>query len=117
MWNIRLMRLETRILSTWTTFTIWNAGKQGRKFFRSLRMENREKVVSFCDVDKKKIGKTYVPYPKLVDGQVVKIPIIHFSQAKPPIVICVKMDFSNGDFENNLSSLNLNEGKDYILFS
>lgn len=111
------MRLETHILSTWTAFSIWNAGKQGRKFFRSLKLENRKKVVSFCDVDKKKIGKHYVPYPKLVDGHLVKIPIVHFSQAKPPLVVCVKLGLSNGNFENNLSSLNLEEGKDYILFS
>lgn len=116
-WDIRLSRLESKILPKWETFTIWNAGKQGRQFFRSLQPENRKKVVGFCDVDENKIGKYYVPYSKLVGDEAMKIPIFRFSEAKPPIVICFKLDLSNGEFEKNLNSLNLEEGVDYILFS
>lgn len=43
-WNIRLERLQNNVLSKWPSFTIWNAGKQGRKFFRSLSDENQKKV-------------------------------------------------------------------------
>ena len=32
-------------------FTIWNAGKQGRKFYRDLPDYLKDKVLSFCDVD------------------------------------------------------------------
>ncbi len=60
--------------------------------------------------------------------------MIHFTQAIPPIIICVKLvsvialkfkneyhiDFqglTNNDFETNLASMNLSEGIDYWLFS
>uniref|UniRef100_A0A8C6YD05 Uncharacterized protein n=1 Tax=Naja naja TaxID=35670 RepID=A0A8C6YD05_NAJNA len=43
-WTHRVLFLEERILSNWTSFTIWNAGKQGRKLFRSLSPANQNKV-------------------------------------------------------------------------
>lgn len=112
-----MSRLESKILPHWEKFSIWNAGKQGKKLFRSLKPENRKKVTGFCDVDVNKIGKQYEPYPQPVGEEVTKIPIVHFSQVKPPLVICVKLDLSEGEFEKNLNSLNFVEGVDYILFS
>ncbi|KAJ9596448.1 hypothetical protein L9F63_012532 [Diploptera punctata] len=112
-WSVRVEHLEKHVLSKWKHFTIWNAGKQGRKLYRCLQSEHRDKVEAFCDVDVNKVGKTYVP-PN--DPHRV-IPIIHFTQAKPPLLICVKLDLTGGNFENNLQSLNLQEGSDYILFS
>ncbi|GIY10276.1 UDP-GlcNAc:betaGal beta-1,3-N-acetylglucosaminyltransferase-like protein 1 [Caerostris extrusa] len=56
-WQIRLEELEDQVLKNWTRFTIWNAGKQGRKFYRSLAPQNKLKVQAFCDVDNKKISK------------------------------------------------------------
>ncbi|XP_035211954.1 UDP-GlcNAc:betaGal beta-1,3-N-acetylglucosaminyltransferase-like protein 1 isoform X2 [Stegodyphus dumicola] len=93
-WNVRLKELEKNVLVNWATFTIWNAGKQGRKFYRSLSPENKEKTI---------------PKPR--------IPIIHFSKAKPPFILCVKLDMTGGKFEENLASLCLIEGKDYFHFS
>lgn len=85
-WNLRIERLQIQILSNWKSFTIWNAGKLGRKLFRSLNTENQNKVFCFCDVDEKKISKHfYQPFP--IQN---KIPIIHFREAKPPFIICVK---------------------------
>lgn len=43
-WNIRLEELQKNVLCHWSQFTIWNAGKQGRKFYRCLSDENKLKV-------------------------------------------------------------------------
>jgi len=117
-WDIRMRFLEVEVLHAWSEFTIWNAGKQGRRFYRSLRGEDRRKVKAFCDVDEKKIAKGEYRCELLKDGKdVPTVPIIHFRDASPPFVICVKINLTKGEFEQNLASLNLKEGKDYILFS
>ncbi|EEB11236.1 glycosyltransferase, putative [Pediculus humanus corporis] len=116
-WKIRLEHLENQVLSKWINFTIWNAGKQGRKFYRSLSPSNRKKVTQFCDVDSKKTGKYYETHvnSNLLENR--KIPIVHFSKVEPPIITCVKLDLTNGEFESNLKSLNMIEGKDFFIFS
>ena len=116
-WNIRLKELEKNVLSQWTTFTIWNAGKQGRKFYRDIGKENRKKVKCFCDVDVKKIRKQFYTYELEKSSTKTKVPIIHFSCAEKPFIICVKLDMTDGVFEANLESLSLAEGKDYVIFS
>ncbi|XP_078691225.1 queuosine-tRNA galactosyltransferase-like isoform X2 [Branchiostoma floridae x Branchiostoma belcheri] len=93
-WTIQLSALQDRVLVNWSRFTIWNAGKQGRRFYRDLSKENKAKEL---------------PKPR--------VPIIHFKEASPPFVICVKLDLTGGQFEKNLASLNLREGVDYFLFS
>ncbi|MCL4135791.1 UNVERIFIED_CONTAM: hypothetical protein GTU68_048413 [Idotea baltica] len=115
-WQLRVRELEERVLSHLSHFTIWNAGKQGRKLFRSIREDFRSRVSGFCDVDRKKIGSVYtfeqsdrVPKPT--------VPILHFRDAEAPFIICVKMDLTGGVFEKNLESLNLTEGKDYFHFN
>ncbi|CAG9790875.1 unnamed protein product [Diatraea saccharalis] len=116
-WNIQLEKLQINVLQHWKHFTVWNAGKSGRRFVRALNPENLKKVVAFCDVDKKKIGndiELYCPHKRKV---LIKLPVIHFLDAKCPLIICVKLDLTNGLFESNLKSLNLTEGKDYFLFS
>ncbi|XP_046586857.1 UDP-GlcNAc:betaGal beta-1,3-N-acetylglucosaminyltransferase-like protein 1 isoform X1 [Neodiprion lecontei] len=116
-WDLRVARLERLVLPLWDKLTIWNGGKQGRRLLRSLCPQFRDKVVAFCDVDKHKIGQNYVSYEPVRKKIGRPIPIIHFTKAKPPFIICVKMDMTNGEFERNLESLNLKEGKDYVLFS
>ncbi|XP_065645073.1 queuosine-tRNA galactosyltransferase-like [Hydra vulgaris] len=117
-WNLRLKQLEANVLSKWEYFTIWNAGKQGRKFFRTLSEENKHKVKALCDVDSKKINKGFYKCEVVgSDGKKMTIPIVHFKAAKPPFVICVKINLTNGEFEENLKSLNLIEGNDYFHFS
>jgi hypothetical protein len=71
------------VLSKWDSFTIWSVGRDGKKFFNSLSVENQNKVpgplcvvcgvlaeqyrqltatidgskvAAFCDIDPKKIG-------------------------------------------------------------
>ena len=45
-----------------------------------------------------------------------KVPIVHFSAAAPPFVLCVALDRTGGAFEANLASLELTEGRDYYHF-
>ncbi|XP_026326097.1 UDP-GlcNAc:betaGal beta-1,3-N-acetylglucosaminyltransferase-like protein 1 [Hyposmocoma kahamanoa] len=116
-WKIQLNRLEKHVLSNWEHFTIWNAGKAGRKLVRSLNPENLKKVQMFCDVDANKIGRVIEFYSPTKRKVIAKLPVIHFSDAKPPLLICVKLDLTNGEFEHNLKSLNLIEGTDYVIFS
>ncbi|XP_063627065.1 UDP-GlcNAc:betaGal beta-1,3-N-acetylglucosaminyltransferase-like protein 1 [Cydia splendana] len=116
-WQIQLDRLQKLVLPNWERFTIWNAGKAGRRLVRALNQEHLRKVVAFCDVDKKKIGTTVELYCPVKKTVLISLPVIHFSAAKPPLLICVKLDMTNGIFEQNLKSMNLNEGLDYILFN
>ncbi|XP_037808922.1 UDP-GlcNAc:betaGal beta-1,3-N-acetylglucosaminyltransferase-like protein 1 [Lucilia sericata] len=119
-WHIRLSHLLENVLRKppWSKgFSIWNAGKQGRKFFRDLPPEEKKKVKTFCDVDKNKIHKLYKYYDAVLRQITFSIPIVHFSVVEPPVVICMKLDLTNGDFEMNLQSLQFEEGKDYILFT
>ncbi|CAD0202197.1 unnamed protein product [Chrysodeixis includens] len=116
-WKIQLERLQNCVMPSWKEFTIWNAGKRGRKVVRALNQDNLNKVVAFCDVDKNKIGHNVELYCPIKRKVIIKLPVLHFAEAKPPFLICVKLDLTGGEFEKNLSSLNLIEGIDYVLFS
>lgn len=93
-WNIRLEHLIDNVLKHWPKFTIWNAGKQGRKFYRSLTPELQDRVLAMCDVDVKKIGKHYQPYypdDPIRSRNSRSIPILDYQTAAPPFVICIKL--------------------------
>ncbi|OXU27225.1 hypothetical protein TSAR_007051 [Trichomalopsis sarcophagae] len=115
--EIRVARLEKTILPNWPAFTIWNAGKQGRQLFRSLNQRFQKRVIALCDVDEKKIGRKYTPYDEFKRKAKDPIPIVHFTEAQPPFIICVKLDMTNGVFEDNLKSLYLKEDVNYVLFN
>lgn len=74
------------------------------------------KVIAFCDVSARKISKAVYIFEESSEKPKPRIPIIHFSSARAPIVICVKMDLMEGGFEDNLASLKLEEGVDYVHF-
>ncbi|XP_032817203.2 queuosine-tRNA galactosyltransferase isoform X5 [Petromyzon marinus] len=116
-WDLRVRFLEERVLAQWQRFTIWNAGKQGRKLYRSLGVHSRHKVEAFCDVDIKKIKKGFYTYEESQELKKPIIPIKHFSSATPPFIICVKMDLTSGLFEKNLESLHLTEGVHFYHFN
>ncbi|XP_023584924.1 UDP-GlcNAc:betaGal beta-1,3-N-acetylglucosaminyltransferase-like protein 1 [Trichechus manatus latirostris] len=116
-WTLRVRFLEERVLPYWATFTIWNAGKQGRRLYRSLEAANRQKVVAFCDVDERKIKKGFYCYEDSQERPKPRVPILHFRAAQPPFIICVKLDLTGGAFEDNLRSLHLQEGQDFFHFS
>ncbi|KAM9119526.1 queuosine-tRNA galactosyltransferase isoform 3-T5 [Pangshura tecta] len=116
-WNHRVRFLEDRALKHWRSFTIWNAGKQGRKLYRSLSPANQKKVAAFCDVDENKIAKGFYTYQESKERRKPQIPIQHFRDATPPFIICVKLDLTGGGFEENLATLDLKEGLDYYHFN
>lgn len=115
-WDLRVREFEERVLEDWPHFTIWSAGKQGRRLYRSLSQAARDKVECFCDVDVNKIGNHYT-FEYSDQRPKPKVPIVHFRNARPPFVLCVKMDLTGGQFEENLNSLELEEGKDYYHFN
>ena len=65
-----------------------------------------------CDINPLKIGSPYVHK----DWKDIRIPRIHFSKAKAPIVMCVALDRTNGEYEKNVKTLGLKEGTDYYHF-
>ncbi|XP_006043594.2 UDP-GlcNAc:betaGal beta-1,3-N-acetylglucosaminyltransferase-like protein 1 [Bubalus bubalis] len=116
-WDHRVRFLEEQALPHWATFTIWNAGRQGRRLYRSLTVGSQRKVAAFCDVDENKIRKGFYCYEGSQERPKPRIPVLHFRAAQPPFVICVKLDLTGGAFEDNLRSLNLQEGRDFLHFS
>uniref|UniRef100_A0A4X1TS74 Uncharacterized protein n=1 Tax=Sus scrofa TaxID=9823 RepID=A0A4X1TS74_PIG len=152
-WTLRVRFLEEQALPRWATFTIWNAGRQGRRLYRSLTAESRRKVgaspapcplprhylsprslprgtphpmagvlrppqvVAFCDVDENKIQKGFYCHEESQERPKPRVPVLHFRAARPPFVICVKLDLTGGAFEDNLRSLHLREGRDFLHFS
>lgn len=57
---------------------------------RSLSKEAQRKVVAFCDVDAKKVNSFYT-YEESPERPKPKVPIVHFTEAHPPLVICMKL--------------------------
>jgi len=106
----RLRPLERRVLSKWPQFRIWGAGRDGKDFFKALRDDYKKKVVGFCDIDPKKISRGFH------SGEWC-LPVIHWSDIKPPFIVCVAMGRTFGVLEKNLSSLGYEEGKHYWHFS
>jgi glycosyltransferase involved in cell wall biosynthesis len=116
-WKLRVKAIQEFVLCKWSQFTIWNAGKQGRRLFRSLAPENQAKVVAFCDVDSKKLSLGHYIHEESKNIPKPRVPIIHYKDAKPPLLLCIKWDLTGGEFERNLDSLGLKEGEDYYHFS
>ncbi|XP_075896097.1 queuosine-tRNA galactosyltransferase [Nelusetta ayraudi] len=116
-WRLRVNFLQERLLSQWESFTIWNAGKQGRKLYRCLSATNQKKVRAFCDVDQNKIQKGFYTYEESKERPKPRVPVVHYAAAAPPLVVCVKLDMTDGALEKNLDSLHLREGTDYVHFN
>ena len=53
-WEARVKAIVDHVISQWKQFTIWNAGKEGRRFYRSLSHDDQQKVMftvtGSCDV-------------------------------------------------------------------
>lgn len=115
--TVRMKHLLDNVICKWKSFVIWNAGRQGRKLYRALPRECRDKVSSFCDVDVKKIERGIYTYEESDEVPKPRVPIKHFRDVRPPFVICMKLDLTDGAFEANLALLDLVEGSDYVLFT
>jgi hypothetical protein len=109
---VRLRALERQVLGRWAHFTIWNAGRQGRRLYALLAPATQRKVTAFCDVAERKLAHGQYHRP----GMTRAVPIVHFRAAVPPLLLCVKMDLTGGDFEAGLASLGLRPGVDYVYF-
>ncbi|XP_017313051.1 UDP-GlcNAc:betaGal beta-1,3-N-acetylglucosaminyltransferase-like protein 1 isoform X1 [Ictalurus punctatus] len=116
-WKLRVDFLEERVLGQWDSFTVWNAGKQGRKLYRSLASTNQKKVKAFCDVDENKIKKGFYTYEDSKERPKPRIPVLHYRDSSPPFIVCVKLDMTGGVLEETLLSLGLKEGVDYYHFN
>ena len=116
-WDIRVEALEKNVLASWPRFSIWNAGKQGRKLYRSLSEQNQRKVIAFCDVDEKKIAQGFYTHQESEFRPKPQVPIVHYSQVEKPIIICIKLGLTHGQFEEYLETCDLVEGKDYYHFN
>ena len=44
-WDTRVKAIVDCVISQWKQFTIWNAGKEGRRFYRSLSHDDQQKVM------------------------------------------------------------------------
>mmetsp|Transcript_13972 Transcript_13972/g.37505 ORF Transcript_13972/g.37505 Transcript_13972/m.37505 type:complete len:378 (+) Transcript_13972:817-1950(+) len=90
--SVRVAAFERLVIVHWVTFSIWGAGRDGRQFYKALTNRSQSKVQAFLDIDTKKIARG------LLHGK----PVRHFLTARPPIVACVALDRTNGDFERNV---------------
>merc|ERR1712241_802296 len=50
-WALRVVELETSLLASVPKFSIWSAGRDGKRLYRSLSVETRAKMIAFLDVD------------------------------------------------------------------
>lgn len=77
-----------------------------------LRPEFKEKVKEFLDIDEKKIKNGYhnTSVKKTYN-------VRHFSEATPPIVICVALTRVETALKANINTLKLTEGVDYYHFT
>eukprot|EP01104_Vermistella_antarctica_P017573 TRINITY_DN623_c1_g1_i4.p1 TRINITY_DN623_c1_g1~~TRINITY_DN623_c1_g1_i4.p1 ORF type:complete len:423 (-),score=81.66 TRINITY_DN623_c1_g1_i4:1309-2577(-) len=90
-------------------FSIWGVGRDGKKIFNMLKMENRKLVNQFIDIDERKLArKTH--YDRATKRQ---IPIVHFSKMIAPFIVCVSCRSPTGDLARNIGTLDVKEGVDY----
>lgn len=104
--DVRVKAFEALVLTlpNWKNgFSIWNSGRDGKDAFTLLSDSAKALVRAWGDIDPKKIGKLQRDRP-----------IVHFSQLKAPIVCCVALDREGREFEANLASLSLKQGRDYV---
>lgn len=105
MLEIRVAAFEDLVLQRpqWASFSIWGAGRDGKKIFKLLSDASKDRVVCWGDINPRKIGSR-------LHGK----PVVHFSRLKPPIAACVALDRTDGDFETNLRLMNFSMGKDCV---
>ncbi|KAF1768338.1 hypothetical protein GCK72_000150 [Caenorhabditis remanei] len=116
-WNFRLKRLKEQYIAKWDKFTIWSAGKQGKRLFKCLDDDEKLKVREFCDIDESKIGRGI--HEEFDEKQRIvthKVPIVNIETAKPPLIVCVKLDLTHGDLERIIERKKWREHVDLVYF-
>ena len=102
--KVRVAAFEDIVLPRWEHFSIWGAGRDGKDCYKALSEKGRQKVREFIDIDPNKLGA------KRLYGK----DVVHFSTAVAPLVTCVALDRTNGEFEANLHLCGFRIGKDCI---
>lgn len=108
----RVRALERQVLDSIPAFSIWGAGKTGKRFYKMLSDAARGKVTMFGDVKATLLKEGFFRergYPA--------VPIVHFSQLAAPIVMCVKRGLSGGELEEHIAQRRLQEGVDLFYFA
>jgi hypothetical protein len=113
--NVPGVEASEKISREWSQFSIWGYGKDGKKFMSMLQPHTAARVISFIDIDTKKIDSANY-YCESIKRH---IPVIHFSEAKPPFVVCVASKRAGDALEQNIRSVDatLVEGVDFIHFN
>lgn len=104
--DVRVRAFEELVLAKegWREgFAIWNSGRDGKDVYKRLSEKGKSLVTMWGDVSPRKIGKVQ-------SGK----PVVHFTQLTPPIACCVVLDRDGREFEQNLASLNLRQGVEYV---
>jgi hypothetical protein len=70
---------------------------------------------TMCPTLRQQLG-TYNDHGPNRKDLVRQIPVRGIRDVTPPFISCVSLDRTDGDFESNLASLKLVEGRDYYLF-
>lgn len=103
---VRVQAFEQLVLTRplWRQgFSIWNSGRDGKEVYKMLSEKARNLLRNWGDVNPRKIG------------QILKgVQVVHFSKLRPPIACCVALDREGREFEENLKSLYLRPGEDYV---
>lgn len=116
-WTFRLQKLKEDYIKKWDKFTIWSAGKQGKRFFKCLDEDEKAKVREFCDIDESKIGRgMHEEFNEMLRKVTHKVPIVNIENAKPPFVVCVKLDLTHGDLERIIERKGWKEHIDLVYF-
>ncbi|PFH32206.1 B3GNTL1 protein [Besnoitia besnoiti] len=130
LWAIRVREFQEQVMQTLhprAPWIIWSIGRDGKRFYRSLSPANRERVIAFVDIDKKKVSrKVYADPLEPLKGR--QIPI-HFwedarrfldepdTERRPVFVICVKYEMPpHNTLEQKLQQLQMKEGQDFFFF-
>eukprot|EP01134_Creolimax_fragrantissima_P002293 CFRG2293T1 len=118
--ELRVRHMEKHLLDRLSSFSIWSAGREGKRFYKALKPTNQSKVVCFLDVK-----ATLISGPGYRENKTdAFIPIYHYSilatktegARMRPVITCVKIDLHSG-FESNLVEAELREGLDCFYFA
>jgi glycosyltransferase involved in cell wall biosynthesis len=105
MLGIRVAAFERLVVAKqgWEAFSIWGCGRDAKEVFKQMSADCKRRVVEWGEINPRKIGH-------VIHGAKV----VHFSELKPPMALCVALDRTDGDFEANLADANLVPGVDYV---
>ena len=104
-------------------FSIWNAGKAGKRFYRALRPDVQERVQEFADIDPKKLALGHFEAHEAGSRkQGRRVPIVAWTAVRAPCVICVRQeledDESQIEFRRRIEvERGWKEGVDYFFLS